>query len=83
MKKRILFTVLWTLAFTIVTFSMGMISFAVLGFAGMDTWKDSTVVLIGRSWAFVFFGAPVLGLLLSVRGVLPGTRKNILTEIRS
>ena len=74
MKKKIAFTALWTITFGMVTFIAGMIGFAVLGFAGMASWKESTVVLIGRSWSFVFFTMPVLGLILSLFGVLPGTR---------
>ena len=73
MKRKILFTVLWTVIFTVVTLVVGMVGFAVLGGAGLASWRESVVVLIGSTWSFVFFLMPVLGLVLSLFGVLPGT----------
>ena len=75
MKKKVFFTVLWTVVFAVVTFIAGMVGFGVLGLAGAASWKESTTVLIGRTWSFVFFAMPVFGLVLSLFGVLPGTRK--------
>ena len=74
MKRKVLFTVMWTIVFAVITFIAGMVGFAVLSFAGIASWKESTVVLIGRTWSVVFFTIPVLGLVLSLLGVLPGTR---------
>ncbi len=82
MKKKVFFTVLWTAVFAGVTLIAGMVGFGLLGLAGLAAWKGSTVVFIGKTWSLVLFAMPVLGLILSLFGVLPGThckRKETLT----
>jgi hypothetical protein len=75
MKKKILFTILWIIVFTVVTFIAGKVGFAILvPLIGMASWKESTLVWITGIWLCIFFAMPVLGLVLSVFGVLPGTR---------
>src|SRR6266496_409456 len=66
MKRKILFTVLWTVIFAVVTLVVGIVGFAILGGAGLASWRESTVVFIGRTWSIVFFLMPVLGLVLSL-----------------
>ena len=75
MKRKIVISVLWAVAFAAVGFLGEMVIYAILGLAGVASWKPSTVVFIGRGLSFLFFGMPVLGLILGLRGVLPGTRQ--------
>lgn len=74
--RRATFIVLWIIAFTIADFIAGMFFFALAGFAGVVTWRESSVVLLGMTWSFVFFCVPILALMLGLLGRLPGTRRN-------
>jgi hypothetical protein len=73
MKRKVLFSIVWTLTFTVAALSAGMVAFAILGVAGMASWKEPTVIWIGRVWSLTFFAAPGSALVLSLLGVLPGT----------
>ena len=73
--RRTIFIVLLTVVFTVLTFIAGVVGFALLGFSGTASWREATVVFIGRSWSVLFFGMPVLGLVLGSFGKLPGTRR--------
>ena len=72
--KKILFSILWAGIFAALTFIAEVVTYAVLAAIGFTSWKQSTVVLIGRSLYYLFFAMPLLGLILGLRGVLPGTR---------
>ena len=74
MIKKILFSILWAAVFAAVTFVVEVIIYAALASAGFANWKHSTVVLIGRFLYYLFFAVPLLGLILGLRGVLPGTK---------
>jgi len=71
--KRPIFIILWTAGFAALALIIGCLGFALLGFVGMATWKEATVVLVGRGWSAIAFGVPVVGLLLGLLGKLPGT----------
>ena len=73
--RRTAFIGLWTVGLTTAMLVVGIIGFALLGFAGVPSWNQSTVVLIGRCWSVAFFGVPVVGFVLGVVGKLPGTRR--------
>lgn len=75
MKRGITFSILWAVGFAAVTFLAEMVAYAVLGFAGIASWRPSIVVIIGRSLSFMLFAMPVLGLILGLRGTLPGTKQ--------
>lgn len=79
MKRRIIFSVLWAGVFATATFLAEMLIFAILGFAGIASWNQSTVVLIGRCLSLLLFAMPLLGLILGLRGRLPGTRQQAQT----
>ena len=67
-------SILWAAVFAAVTFIAEMLIYALLGFAGIASWKHSTVVLIGRGLSLLLFGMPLVALVLGLRGLLPGTR---------
>lgn len=71
-KKKVGSTILWTTTFSAATLVTGMVGFAVLD--GMRPLKETTILWVASIWMFVCFAMPVLGLILSVFGVLPGTR---------
>jgi hypothetical protein len=73
--KRAIFIILWSVGFAVLTLVVGMLSFGLLGSAGMASWRESTILVIGRSWSVIFFGMPVLGLVLGLLGKLPGTTR--------
>ena len=75
MKRKIIFSVLWAGAFALAALLMNMVLFAILGFAGIASRKQPTAVLIGRCLSYFSFTMPVIGLILGLRGLLPGTRK--------
>jgi uncharacterized membrane protein YtjA (UPF0391 family) len=74
MKRKIIFSLLWAVVFAVITFLSEMLIGAILGFAGIASWKESTVVFIGRTLSFLFFVMPVVGLVLGLVDLLPGTR---------
>ena len=74
--KRVTFIILWTIAFAVLTLLVGGLSFALLGRAGAESWNQDTIVKIGVSWSVIFFGMPVLGLVLGLLGKLPGTKRS-------
>lgn len=76
MKRRIIFSLLWAAVFAAVTFIAEMLMYALLGFAGIASWKQSTVVLIGRGLSLLLLVTPLAGLILGLRGLLPGTRQH-------
>ena len=80
--KRVIFIVLWTVMFFVITFIAGMVSFGLFSFAGIESWKQSTIVFFGRSWSVMIFGVPVLGLVLGLFGKLPGTKRIRLVDSR-
>ena len=75
MKRRIIFGLLWVVAFALFDLLAGMLALGLLGLAGMATWSKATVLIIGRCMSLFFFAMPALGLALSLLGVLPGTRQ--------
>ena len=75
MRRKIIFSVLWAIAFGAATLLVEMVIYAILGFAGIASWKESTVVLIGVSLSLLFFAMPILGLVFGLCGALPGTKR--------
>ena len=71
--KRIAFTLLWAIAFMAGAAIAEFTLFTVLNQLGHGEWGRSTGGLMA-AWSFVFFIMPVLGLILGLRGLLPGTR---------
>jgi len=55
--------------------SLGMIGFRLLGQIGVAKFSSSILLAVSMCWAIVFYGMPVLGLVLGLRGKLPGTKK--------
>ena len=74
--KRATFIILWTIAFAVLTLLVGGLVFALLGRAGAESWSQATIVKLGMSWSVIFFGMPVLGLILGLLGKLPGTKRS-------
>ncbi len=73
--KRITFIVLWPIVFWIVAMFFGMVGFRLLGQIGTTAFSSSILLAMSMCWAVVFYGMPVLGLILGLRGKLPGTKK--------
>jgi hypothetical protein len=73
--KRAVFIILWSVGFAGLTLVVGMLSFGLLGIAGMASWRESRILVIGRSWSVILFGMPVLGLILGLLGKLQGTTR--------
>jgi hypothetical protein len=59
-----MFIILWALGFWFVTSIIGTMCLS-----------KSPPLLVGEIWAVIFFGSPLLGLILGARGILPGTKK--------
>jgi len=76
MKRRIIFSILWAAAFCAAALLVGMLALGIVGLAGMASLGQTTVVFIGRCWSLFLFGMPVLGVILGLRGLLPGTRRS-------
>ena len=80
MKKRILLSLVWSLAFAIIALLIWLIVFRVLGLLGVfqDTHEpkvQSFYPLLVKAYFWTMCAAPVIGLALGIRGVLPGTRR--------
>jgi hypothetical protein len=87
MKKRVIFILVWTLAFPLTYFILSMLMFAVIGRLGifpeppqhltpeMMTPEMRRVATFGMIWAGLFWLSPVIALILGLCGVLPGTRR--------
>jgi len=73
--KRIVFIVLWTVCFAVMTFTAWLITWDWLVRAEIATgWTGSTVDLIQQISLWTYFAMPVLGVILGLFGKLPGTR---------
>ena len=73
--KKIMFVILWTVAFAVLGFIAAMIYFCILGNAGMASWSQAACLRAGMSSAVLFYGIPLLGLILGLCGKLPGTKR--------
>lgn len=81
MNKKVIFTILWAAVFPSVYLVLSMLMFAVLGEAGFQKAHPSNgVMLLLRIWAWLFWLSPVIALVLSIFGQLPGTRCKTATE---
>ncbi len=82
MKKKVAFTVIWAVGFPLAHFLLSMLMFAILGLAGFQkTQPSDSVMFLFGIWAWLFWLSPVIALVLSVCGLLPGTRRK--TAIRT
>jgi hypothetical protein len=85
MEKKMLFSVVWTAGFPVVYMLFSMLMFGVLGKLGLgqgmspDPTKMTPglwgIAVFGMIWASLFWASPLVGLVLSILGVLPGTRR--------
>jgi hypothetical protein len=83
MKTRIVRAVLGAGAFGLVALILGMVGFAIIG--SVVTLTSGDALIVGRIWAAIFFGLPVLGFALGLSGRLsffrnvegPGNAKRI------
>jgi hypothetical protein len=83
MKKRILFGILWVIAFPMAHAVASMFMFAILGSLGFGQSPPPTVLTAGWKffgvlamvWAWSLPASVVIALVLSYFGVLPGTRQ--------
>ena len=73
--RRVIFIILWTVAFAVLTLLAGCVGFALLGHVKMESWSQSAVVRLGMGWSVIFFGVPTVGLILGLLGKLPGTKR--------
>lgn len=87
MKKRGAFILVWTVAFPLIYMIFSMLMFGVIGLLGLlpalppnltpETMTPAMklVATFGMIWAWLFWLSPIVGLILAIRGVLPGTRR--------
>ncbi len=76
MIRTLLFGIVWAVIFGLVTLLGAMVSYAILGLAGINSWEPSTVFVIGRCMFFLCLAAPAVGFILGLAGILPGARPN-------
>jgi uncharacterized membrane protein len=74
MKKKIAFTVLWILVFSVIAFFLSMVMFAILGKSGVSE-TTPWLGIFGVVWSWTLLSVPVIALILCIRGALPGTRR--------
>jgi len=87
MKKRVIFILAWTVAFPLTYFILSILMFATIGRLDIlpklpphltpeamtpAAWH---VAIFGMIWVALFWLSPVVGLILGICGVLPGTRR--------
>jgi hypothetical protein len=76
MKKSVV-TLVWTVTFAAAYGLLSMLMFAILGFFGIvrepTTGRVPSYMWVFGVWAWLFWAFPLLGLVLSLRGILPGT----------
>ena len=77
MKRKVLFTLLWMLVFTAITFVVGVCILVPLVYSRQHTELVRYVDAVGRS---VFFVSPLVALWLGWRGKLPGTKRRRETD---
>jgi hypothetical protein len=76
MKKRAIFTIAWTLGFPVLYFALSMLLFMILGLTGFQkTHPSDSVLFLFRIGAWLFWLSPAIGLVLSILGLLPGTKR--------
>ena len=72
--KRIMFIILWAVAFFISITIIGSICLPIL--CKIEGWNYPIMPMgVGMVWAVIAFGSPLVGLSLGSRGILPGTKK--------
>ena len=76
MKRRIVCTILWMLAFAIATFLFGLTVLAILAHTRIASLPE----LLYLDWTLklIFFSSPLIALMLGWRGSLPGTTGKVL-----
>jgi hypothetical protein len=83
MKKKILLSLIWAIAFQVIYFLASMLMLAALGLAGFDKASPPREHSVGwyafgitaGTWAWLFWASPVIGFALAFFGRLPGTRR--------
>jgi len=87
MTKRVSLILFWAVVFPLIYLVLSMLVFGVIGMLKIfpEIPPDVTqatmtpamrrVAILGMIWAWVFWLSPIVGLILGIRGVLPGTRR--------
>lgn len=76
--KRVVFIILWTIAFGVLGFAayMGVFVGMALAHVNMSAWNPSTVSRFGKFLSLFVSAIPLLGIFLGFYGKLPGTRSS-------
>ena len=73
--KRVMFIILWAVAFFVAITIVGSICLPTL--CKIEGWNYPMVPMgVGMVWAVISIGSPLVALSLGSRGILPGTKKN-------